>query len=122
MSIKPVMSMFTTELDCLRAREKWYFARNAELEQQLEAARKDAERNKAFIAGVMESWPDGDLDGGTLQELAIKHGIIKLRTHADTVACNVTGDCRCAGIYDVRSFEAGTVECYERDYQEKDYG
>ena len=118
MSIKPVMSMFTTELDCLRAREKWYFARNAELEQQLEAARKDAERNKAFIAGVMESWPDGDLDGGTLQELAIEHGIIKLKSPNPTAPCGE--NCGCAEYVSADEFVRG-VECYERAYQEKDY-
>ena len=33
MSSKPVMSMFATELDCLKARDKWYFEENAKLQQ-----------------------------------------------------------------------------------------
>lgn len=44
MSICPVMSMFATELDCLRARDKWFMERVAQFERENEAFRKDAER------------------------------------------------------------------------------
>ena len=44
MNICPVMSMYATELDCLRARDKWFMERVAQLERENEALRKDAER------------------------------------------------------------------------------
>lgn len=30
----------------------------------------------AFARDIMEGWPDGDLDGGSRQDIAVKHGIL----------------------------------------------
>lgn len=32
---------------------------------------------RAFAQAVMDTWPGGDLDGGTLQEIAEKYGMLK---------------------------------------------
>lgn len=31
----------------------------------------------AFARDVMRSWPDGGLDGGELQDIALRHGLIE---------------------------------------------
>jgi hypothetical protein len=37
----------------------------------------EVEELRAFAQAVMEWWPMNDLDGGTLQEIAVKHGMLK---------------------------------------------
>ncbi len=38
--------------------------------------REEVRKLRAFAQGVMEAWPLGDVDGGTLQDLAFQHGLI----------------------------------------------
>jgi hypothetical protein len=44
--------------------------------RQLEAAQADNARLQAFAQAVMLSWPDHDVDGGDLQEIAERHSLI----------------------------------------------
>ena len=52
-----------------------------------------AESLRLFAVEIMECWPDGDVDGGFLQDTAIKHGL--LAAHEVTEPCNPEG-CHCA--------------------------
>ena len=52
----------------------------------------DLEQLRAFAQAVMESWPEGDVDGGHLQDIAEKHGLITPLNV--TEPCSETG-CMC---------------------------
>lgn len=76
-----------------------------------ERARMLAENTKlrAFAKDIMRAWPMGDVDGGLLQSLAEKHGLIREKNPRPTEPC---GDgCTCAECYGDMSCG---VECYER--------
>jgi len=70
-----------------------------------------AERNalRAFAQGVMESWPDGDVDGGYLQDMAEQHGLLKPETFHE--ACGE--DCRCLQYFSSTEWQEG-VTCYHQ--------
>lgn len=69
----------------------------------------ELEALRAFAQGVMEVWPIGDLDGGTLQDLAVKHGLLK-----PEIRYTPCGEgCTCAEYATTKEFEAG-VECYRK--------
>lgn len=57
-----------------------------------ELALAEAERDalRAFAQAVMECWPMGDLDGGTLQDAAVAHGLLIPETRHEPCAegCN----------------------------------
>ena len=54
------------------------------------------EQLEAFTAEIMEDWWEGDLDGGSRQDIAIKHGVL-----VETIVTEPCGEnCACAG-YDV---------------------
>ena len=38
----------------------------------------DRDKLRAFAQRVMEAWPDGDVDGGELQEAAVACGLLEL--------------------------------------------
>jgi hypothetical protein len=50
-------------------------AENAEA--QLAKCRRDAERLREFARDIMEDWPEGAPDGGALQDIAEKHGLLR---------------------------------------------
>ena len=60
------------------------------LEEQIAALR-------SFAQDVMRSWPEGDVDGGDLQEYAEKHGLIVPRIMY--APCDDEGFCECANAY-----------------------
>ena len=77
-----------------------------EMAQELDALR-------AFAQDVMECWPIGDLDGGTLQDAAEKHGLLKPEVrHEDCSDTNGNG-CNCAGNCSPKEWEDGVV-CYRK--------
>lgn len=69
----------------------------------------DAGPLRAFARDVMAAWPDGDVDGGALQEMAVSHGL--LVPEARTEPCG--DECECAGYYDQAEMADG-VTCYRR--------
>jgi hypothetical protein len=78
----------------------------------LEAKKLEAERDllRAFAQAVMVEWPETyDLDGGDLQDIAVKHGLLK--TLEVTEPCGE--HCFCAEYHG--DFDApGGVTCYRR--------
>lgn len=51
---------------------------------------------RAFAQRVMKNWPDGDVDGGELQDAAVKYGL--LAPHEVNDRCGE--GCRCADVGD----------------------
>jgi hypothetical protein len=68
-------------------------------------------RLREFALGVMECWPGGDLDGGTLQELAVKHGLLAPETHFKPCRTEDDGGCRCAEYWTPEEWADGQ-QCY----------
>lgn len=62
--IKPVMSMFANELDCLRARDQWLHDRIATLERELaeSKAREEQLRLDAARWALFRDTPSGTFD------------------------------------------------------------
>ena len=79
-----------------------------------ELANRCADENKklrAFAQSVMESWPDGGIEGDDLQEIACRHGML-----APEIRHEPCGEwCQCNGIggYGGDDWQRG-VECYRR--------
>lgn len=63
-----------------------------------------------FAAAVLEAWPLGDIDGGELQQLAVKHGL--LVPEERFAPCAEEG-CACAEYYAPDEWGEG-VTCYRR--------
>lgn len=62
-----------------------------------------------FTRAIFEGWPEPygeSIDGGTLQELGHKHGILEKLTR--TVPCSSIERCSCAEVYE----HGAIVECY----------
>jgi hypothetical protein len=74
-------------------------------------AERDALR--AFAQEVMACWPNVDLDGGTLQDAAEKHGLLKPETRHEDCSDTCGNFCNCAGMYDTKEWDAG-VTCYRK--------
>jgi hypothetical protein len=70
-------------------------------------AERDALR--AFAQSVMEVWPYGDLDGGTLQDIAHEHGLLEPETRTEPCGEN----CACSESVTEGEFVTG-VECYRK--------
>jgi hypothetical protein len=69
-----------------------------------------------FARDILSHWPDGgDLDGGDIQGLAVKHGLLIGKTV--NAPCNAENadinPCSCAEFCDAEDFTAG-VTCYSR--------
>ena len=84
-------------------------ARHAAAEMAL-AADAEIESLRAFSRAVLECWPDGDVDGGMLQDLAVQHGLLEPQTK--TAPCREEG-CRCAEYYASDEWVDG-ITCYRR--------
>ena len=71
---------------------------------------------RSFAQGVMESWPECGPDDGMLQDLAVKHGL--LRPEERTQPCTEDpDDCWCAeynGLHPNGAFADGPVTCYRK--------
>ena len=66
-------------------------------------------RLRSFARDVMETWPRGDLEGGDLQDLAVKHGLLVPETRY--TPCRE--ECFCAEYATTEEFEDGVI-CYRR--------
>lgn len=69
----------------------------------------DLDALRAFAQDVMEAWPMGDVDGGDLQSIATKHGLLKPEVRREP--CGEV--CDCADYAAVREFADG-VTCYRK--------
>ncbi len=74
--------------------------------------RIDAECNalKRFALAMLEHWPLGEVDGGELQEEAVKHGLLVPETR--TAVCSEEG-CNCAEYYSAEEWAEG-ITCYRK--------
>lgn len=74
--------------------------------------RSQQEKMKSFINELFEDYEGGsDLDGGDLQDLAEKHGILVPTIHHEPCSDGELNECVCAGICDDDDFKAG-VKCF----------
>ena len=55
-----------------------------------------------FVREIMENWPPGDIEGGELQDLAIKYGLLKLKDPPPTEPCS--DECTCGYAYEFKDF------------------
>ena len=77
--------------------------------EQIERLRAENETLRSFVRDIMAAWPDGDVDGGALQEIAVSHGLLVPETR--TEPCG--DECACAEYYSPEDMAAG-VTCYRR--------
>ena len=74
----------------------------------------DLENLHGFVREMMENWPYGEADA-ELHDLALKHGLIKLKDPPPDKPCKDDfSRCDCSVVYDPEDFAAGIVECFER--------
>lgn len=64
---------------------------------------------RAFAQDVMQAWPEGDLDGGELQDAAVRHGLLRETHPAEPCGEN----CWCAEYYGDDEFKDGGAICYK---------
>jgi hypothetical protein len=76
-----------------------------------EALMEDLEKLRAFAQTLMHDWPAGAYDGFTLQDLAEKHGLLKMAEPKPTEPCGE--HCWCAEYFRPAEWAAG-VECYRK--------
>jgi hypothetical protein len=53
----------------------------------------EIDRLRGFARDVMSAWPDGGIDGGELQDIAVKHGLLIPETRIEACGEN------CACVY-----------------------
>lgn len=92
----------TAALESERAANAIMTARIAELEKERDALRE-------FAVEIMGHWPHGDVDGGDLQNMAIKHKLIAPKNPKPTEPCGEY--CACAG-YPTQEEWAEGIDCY----------
>ncbi len=66
---------------------------------------------RAFAREVMESWPDGGIEGDDLQEIAVKHGMLAPEIRHEP--CGEWCNCNSMNCLDSDDWKGG-VECYRR--------
>lgn len=77
--------------------------------EEIKGLRAENATLRAFARDIMAAWPDGDVDGGALQEIAVAHGLLVPETR--TEPC---GDaCECAEYHSPEDMAEG-VTCYRR--------
>ena len=73
-----------------------------------------ADENKqlrAFAQAIMESWPEGGIEGDDLQEIACRHGLLAPEIRHEP--CGEWCNCNSLNGLDSNDWERG-VECYRR--------
>jgi predicted small lipoprotein YifL len=78
----------------------------AEVAQKLE---QENIKLRAFAQGIMEAWPSGELNGGDLQDLAEKNGLLSHEIRYD--ACGEV--CLCDKYFAPNEWSRGAV-CYRK--------
>jgi hypothetical protein len=85
--------------------------RRADAERLIANLQAEVVKLRAFAVDVMEAWPEGDLDGDTLQSAAIEHGLLERKSPDPTEPCGE--GCLCAQYVDMDEWAVG-IECYRR--------
>jgi len=62
---------------------------------------------RAFAQEIMEAWPEGGIDGGDLQDIATRHGLLTPKIMHSPCGDN----CACYEVVGPDEFESG-VECF----------
>ena len=70
----------------------------------------EADALRSFAQEVMECWPMGGIDGGELQDIAAKHGLLCPETRF--APCQKEG-CSCAEYASAQEFADGVI-CYRK--------
>lgn len=71
---------------------------------------RNYDRLIAFAREILSAWPEGGIDGGDLQDIAVEHGLLVPETRY--APCSEE-DCCCAGYATEEEFAAGVI-CYRR--------
>lgn len=79
------------------------------LAEEVRKQRDEVGKLRAFAQDVMQCWPMGDLDGGTLQDAAENHGLLQPETRHEPCG----EGCSCAE-YAVPVEFADGVTCYRK--------
>lgn len=85
-----------------------------ELAALLRAALAELDALRGFAQEVMEAWPEGGFDGGDIQDIAEKHGLLKTEQLTDFCApedFDGNSACGCRGYYSSGDFP---IECYRK--------
>lgn len=77
--------------------------------QSNDALLSENKKLRAFAVEIMSAWPEGDIEGGYLQYIAEKHGMLMPETRYEP--CGES--CHCANYCDSEDWEQG-VSCYRR--------
>src|SRR5687768_4346231 len=89
--------------------EARYIKDRDDLREALTQAVADAWRLCELAQLVMDNWPDGDVDGGDLQEAAIRCGLLEPQTR--TEPCSE--GCNCMDYYASDEWSEG-ITCYRK--------
>ncbi len=81
-----------------------------ELAEDIARLTAEGEALKRFALAMLEHWPLGEVDGGELQEEAVKHGLLVPETR--TAVCSEEG-CNCAEYYSAEEWAEG-ITCYRK--------
>jgi hypothetical protein len=77
-----------------------------------EKFKHDVGKLRDFCNEIMDIWPEGDVSGDQLQEIAVKHGLLKPEIRH--VSCrNDEYRCFCEEMCSAEEFVAG-VECFRK--------
>lgn len=71
------------------------------------------DRLRAFAQDILGNWPEiGDLDGFDIENLGVKHGLLKQVDPPPKKPCGER--CQCAEAYDDEDFRDDLVVCYRK--------
>lgn len=89
-------------------REELDTARNRIPELETEVARL-----RGFAQNIMDGWPEfGEMDGGDLQSIAVKNGLLQPETRYQSCETDTT-TCSCNQYVSVAEWERGAI-CYRK--------
>ena len=98
-----------TEIEALKKRVALHYKDAVESAVLASSYNEEVKALRAFAQDIMSYWPDGDLDGGDLQEIAEKHGLLKLETRYEP--CGES--CKCSEYANAFEWKDG-VTCYRK--------
>ena len=71
----------------------------------------DTNKLRSFAQAIMESWPDGGIEGDDLQEIAVKHGMLAPEIRHEP--CGEWCQCNSMNCLDSDDWKGGG-DCYRR--------